>query len=85
MKITLTAALGASLIAGGLALAAPAVAGPQDDVLCSSNMAYRTAHAALCKDIGINSHGGGGGAFADKDGDGVPNGEDNAPGNPGEQ
>ncbi|AER49004.1 membrane protein [Mycobacterium phage Suigeneris] len=83
MKIILTAALGASLIAGGLALAAPAVAGPQDDVLCSSNMAYRTGHKAECKDIAINSHGGGGGWGAkDDDGDGVSNGDDNTPHDP---
>jgi hypothetical protein len=46
------------------AVALPATAqaaGPQDDVLCSSNMAYRTTHAAACAEIGINSHGGGGG------------------------
>lgn len=83
MKITLTAALGSALIAAGLALAPTALAGPQDDVLCSSNMAYRNGHKAACKDIAINSHGGGGGWGAkDDDGDGVSNGDDAAPHDP---
>ncbi|AYB70633.1 hypothetical protein SEA_SERENDIPITOUS_92 [Mycobacterium phage Serendipitous] len=89
MKITLIHVVafvgGLLLIVFGMVtqLSAPAHAGPQDDVLCSSNMAYRTGHKAECKDIAINSHGGGGGWGAkDDDGDGVSNGDDPSPRDP---
>jgi len=65
-----------------LLLASPAHANPDTDVLCSSNMAYRHGHEANCSSIGINSHGGGGAAMADRDGDGVKNGEDSDSWNP---
>lgn len=66
-----------ALAIGAVALAPTAHAG-SDDVLCSSNIAYRNApaHKLDCAPVGINSHGHGGGQFADKDGDGIPNGED---------
>ena len=66
-----------------VAFTAPLPLGPQDDVLCSSNMAYRNGHKAECRDIAINSHGGGGGWGAkDSDGDGTSNADDPAPRDP---
>ena len=70
------AAVAITLGGSTLFLAIPAHANPDTDILCSSNMAYRHGHAASCSYIGINSHGGGGAAMADRDGDGVPNGQD---------
>ncbi|AZF96129.1 hypothetical protein SEA_MCWOLFISH_24 [Mycobacterium phage McWolfish] len=64
MKSALVAVLAApALTITGLFFVAPASASPgwQNDVLCSSNIAYRNAHKALCTDISIGSHGGGGG------------------------
>ncbi|ACU41550.1 hypothetical protein PBI_ASTRAEA_26 [Mycobacterium phage Astraea] len=64
MKSALVAVLAApALTITGLFFVAPASASPgwQNDVLCSSNIAYRNAHKALCADISIGSHGGGGG------------------------
>lgn len=70
-------ALSGSVVGAQLAEAQPKW---QDDVLCSSNQAYRTAHPAACKDIAVGSHGGGGGP--DSDGDGVKNRDDAAPHDP---
>ena len=79
MKILVPAVLVSGFAAAAVALAPSAVA-VQDDVLCSSNMAYRKAHAAVCADIAINSHGGGGAwAGKDTDRDGVKNGVDAKP------
>jgi len=55
----------------------------QHDVLCSSNMAYRHAHAETCKPFPVNSHGGGGGP--DSDHDGTNNFKDNFPNDPSKQ
>lgn len=83
MKTIVFGFLAAIAASVSLALASPAMAGPQDDVLCSSNMAYRTGHKADCKDIAVNSHGGGGGwGVKDDDGDRVSNGDDPAPHDP---
>lgn len=54
-----------SVAALAVGLAPAAHAGTQDDVLCSSNGAYRTTHKADCKDIALNSHGGGGAPNSD--------------------
>ena len=73
MKAILIAALAALSIFSAPAALAGTHKGPQDDVLCSSNMAYRLGHKDHCGGIGINSHGGGGGpapiGTSDKGGD----------------
>lgn len=82
MKGLFVAAI-AAIMSGAIFFAPPSNAHSQDDVLCSSNMAYRNAHKGECKDIGINSHGGGGGWDSkDFDRDGTPNGDDPEPRNP---
>lgn len=89
MKSTILATIiGApAIIIGALFFGAPAsaeVTHNGDPSLCSSNPAFHKAHAQ-CADVSLNSHGGGGAPFGDRDGDGVINGEDpdsNDPGNP---
>lgn len=80
----LAAAVLGILAAPGIAQASPQW---QDDVLCSSNMAYRKMHPSACVDIAIGSHGGGAptDVTTDSDGDGTPDFRDKHPDDPTQQ